>query len=309
MTFSRLDRGLGAAHYVGQTVRGRVVAERLRRALPGRGRPLVDARQPREYARGTHPRRHNLPCSATDERAEIRHASTANGAVSRPLMLATGPGGRRAWPTWRKGLRALQGLVRGAGRKRALACASMGRWACVQRAFAWLAETSDLPVLLLRKGLTRCIAHWCCPNSRQAWALALLGGRHRTGKTDLLLSLEAPAAVGVRGFSRAWPITVAAASAASVLPPSEQPNTSKIAGRQWLVWPPPIFWLEPSSVQGVAAGSRRPLAAGAGSTAAGAAPPSTSACGGLVGVRASQTRRPGRGTTRIAGRLGRSGPG
>jgi len=74
------------------------------------------------------------------------------------------------------------------GRERALALRLIAaRWPAFSEPRPGCAETIDLPVLLLGRGYKVYRRGWVLPNFEQSLALAAAGGRHGTGKTDLLL--------------------------------------------------------------------------------------------------------------------------
>jgi len=165
-----------------------VVAERLaiEPFLAAAG-PIVDARSPAEYARGHIPGAHNLPLFSDDERAEIGTLYKQRGRQQAVMLGLARVGPRLA--DLGESLRALQAGAAGEAGTGAALRLHCWRGGLRSASLAWLAETIDLPVLLLEGGY-KVYRHWVLAQFEQAWPLRLLGGRTGTGKTDLLLELE-----------------------------------------------------------------------------------------------------------------------
>jgi len=140
--------------------------------------PLIDGRSPAEFERGHIPGAQSLPLFSDSERAEIgtlykqqgRQAAVQLGlALVGPRLVELGE--------------SLLGLDQGSPLR--IHC---WRGGMRSASLAWLAETLDLPVLLLEGGY-KAYRQWVLGRFEQAWPLRLLGGRTGTGKTDLLLEL------------------------------------------------------------------------------------------------------------------------
>jgi tRNA 2-selenouridine synthase len=113
---------------------------------------------------------------------------------------------------------------------------------------AWLAETLDLPVLLLEGGY-KAYRQWVLERFERRWPVRLLAGRTGTGKTDLLLELASRgvAVVDLEGLAHHRGSSFGGLG----MPP--QPSTEHYENRlaaalQELACAPEI-WLEAESVQ------------------------------------------------------------
>jgi tRNA 2-selenouridine synthase len=145
--------------------------------------PLLDVRSPAEFRQGHIPGARNLPLFSDEERAEIgtlykragREPAVLRGlalvgprleAMARELAAfsAARPGAPLRLTCWRGGMRSAS--------------------------VAWLADQLGLPTLLLEGGY-KAFRRWVLGRFDLPWPLRLLGGRTGSGKTDLLLELEA----------------------------------------------------------------------------------------------------------------------
>ena len=141
---------------------------------------IVDVRSPSEYAKGHWPGAVNLPLFNDQERAEVGTTYKKSGrrdAIHLGLSL-TG-----------------QKLADLADQFEALRHQGPPRIYCWRggmrsASMAWLADLLDLKPTLLIGGYKR-YRRWVLDQFSQPWPLRLMGGRTGTGKTDLLLALQA----------------------------------------------------------------------------------------------------------------------
>ncbi len=147
------------------------------------GGALLDVRTPAEFRQGHIPGAANLPLFSDGERAEVGTLYKQQGrqaAVLKGLALV-GPRMEDlaaelvAWSE------------RSAGAPLRLHC---WRGGMRSGSVAWLAQQLELPVLLLEGGY-KSYRRWVLELFEQAWPLRLLGGRTGSGKTELLLALQA----------------------------------------------------------------------------------------------------------------------
>ena len=149
--------------------------------LQGSG-PLVDVRAPAEYAQGHIPGARNLPLFSDAERVEVGTTYKQQGraaAVQRGLELV-GP------KLAQLGATLSQWSADAKGQALRLHC---WRGGMRSGSIAWLADTLELPVLLLEGGY-KAYRGWVLERLEQPWPVHLLGGRTGSGKTDLLLALQ-----------------------------------------------------------------------------------------------------------------------
>ncbi|MFM7653741.1 MAG: tRNA 2-selenouridine(34) synthase MnmH [Vulcanococcus sp.] len=145
--------------------------------------PVVDVRAPAEFAQGHIPGARSLPLFSDEERAAVGTTYKQQGrqaAVQLGLELV-GPklaGLGATLSAWH---------AEAAGAPLRLHC---WRGGMRSGSVAWLAETLDLPVLLLEGGY-KVYRRWVLELLEQPWPVRLLGGRTGSGKTDLLLALQA----------------------------------------------------------------------------------------------------------------------
>ncbi|MCT0200887.1 tRNA 2-selenouridine(34) synthase MnmH [Synechococcus sp. CS-1325] len=144
-------------------------------AAPG---PLLDGRSPAEFERGHIPGAHSLPLFSDSERAEIGTLFKQQGRTAAVQL-----GLARVGPRLAELGEALR--MRYEGQPLRIHC---WRGGLRSASLGWLAETLDLPVLLLEGGY-KAYRQWVLARFEQPWPLRLLAGRTGTGKTDLLLEL------------------------------------------------------------------------------------------------------------------------
>jgi tRNA 2-selenouridine synthase len=150
--------------------------------------PMVDVRSPAEFSQGHLPGAINLPLFSDAERAEIGTLYKQQGrrqAVVQGLALV-GP---------RLAAMAERLVELTAGNTRALRCYCW-RGGMRSGSVAWLAATLELRCLRLEGGY-KAFRRWVLQAFEQPWPLLLLGGRTGSGKTDLLLALQAAGAAVV----------------------------------------------------------------------------------------------------------------
>ena len=144
--------------------------------------PLLDVRAPAEFAQGHIPGAHNLPLFSDGERATVGTTYKEQGRAAAvqvglelvgPKLAALG----QALTAW---------SAEAGGAPLRLHC---WRGGMRSGSVAWLADTLDLPVLLLQGGY-KAYRRWVLEQLLRPWPIHLLGGRTGTGKTDLLLALE-----------------------------------------------------------------------------------------------------------------------
>jgi len=145
--------------------------------------PVVDVRAPAEFAQGHLPGARNLPLFSDEERAAVGTTYKQQGrqaAVQLGLELV-GPklaGLGACLSAWH---------AEAGGEPLRIHC---WRGGMRSGSVAWLAETLDLPVLLLEGGY-KAYRRWVLERLELPWPVRLLGGRTGSGKTDLLLALQA----------------------------------------------------------------------------------------------------------------------
>jgi tRNA 2-selenouridine synthase len=144
--------------------------------------PLVDVRAPAEFAQGHIPGARNLPLFSDAERAEVGTTYKQQGRAEAVQLGLSLVGPRLAalgaelssWSAEAKGAPLRLHCWRGGMRSGSV---------------AWLAQTLELPVLLLEGGY-KAYRRWVLELLEQPWPVHLLGGRTGSGKTDLLLALQ-----------------------------------------------------------------------------------------------------------------------
>jgi len=205
-------------------------------AAPG---PLIDGRSPAEYGRGHIPGAHSLPLFSDSERAEIGILYKQQGRQAAVQL-----GLARVGPRLAELGEALRMFQRD-GKPLRIHC---WRGGMRSASLGWLAETLDLPVLLLEGGY-KAYRQWVLAVFEQPWPLRLLGGRTGTGKTDLLLELArcGVAVVDLEGLAHHRGSSFGGLG----LPP--QPSTEHyenlLAQRLHLLAQAGEIWLEAESVQ------------------------------------------------------------
>ena len=144
--------------------------------------PVVDVRAPAEFQQGHIPGARNLPLFSDAERAAVGTSYKQEGRATAvqlglelvgPKLASLG----RTLSTW---------SAEANGEPLRLHC---WRGGMRSGSVAWLADTLDLPVLLLEGGY-KAYRRWVLEQLLRPWPIHLLGGRTGTGKTDLLLALE-----------------------------------------------------------------------------------------------------------------------
>ncbi len=150
--------------------------------LDGQG-AVVDVRSPGEFRQGHMPGAHNLPLFDDVQRAQVGTTYKHKGRQAAVLegLALVGP--------------RLESLGQELVRLAALTPAAPLRLHCWRggmrsESVAWLAQGLDLPVVLLKGGY-KAYRHWVLDLFEQPWPLRLLGGRTGSGKTELLLELQA----------------------------------------------------------------------------------------------------------------------
>ena len=141
---------------------------------------VVDVRSPSEHAQGRIPGSVNLPLFSDEERAEV-------GTLYKKL-------GRQ--PSVQRGLELVGPRLAQMGQQLLdLSSTSQGElrlhcWRGGMRSasVAWLAETLDLEVLLLKGGY-KYFRRWVLGRFERSWPIRLLGGGTGCGKTDVLIAL------------------------------------------------------------------------------------------------------------------------
>ncbi|NBW62949.1 MAG: tRNA 2-selenouridine(34) synthase MnmH, partial [Synechococcaceae bacterium WB4_1_0192] len=144
--------------------------------------PVVDVRAPAEFAQGHIPGARNLPLFSDEERAAVGTTYKQQGRTAAvqlglelvgPKLAALGQS-LSSWSSEANGQPLRLHCWRGGMRSGSV---------------AWLADSLDLPVLLLEGGY-KAYRRWVLEQLLLPWPIHLLGGRTGTGKTDLLLALE-----------------------------------------------------------------------------------------------------------------------
>jgi tRNA 2-selenouridine synthase len=201
--------------------------------------PVVDVRSPGEFERGHIPGARSVPLFSDEERAEVGLTYRREGRQAAVRL-----GLARVGPKLSELARLLL-AVPGAGDPLRIHC---WRGGMRSASLAWLAETLDLPVLLLEGGY-KAYRQWVLERFEQPWPLRLLGGRTGTGKTDLLLELarRGVAVVDLEGLAHHRGSSFGGLG----MPP--QPSTEHYENRlaatlQELAGAPEI-WLEAESAQ------------------------------------------------------------
>jgi len=145
--------------------------------------PVVDVRAPAEFAQGHLPGARNLPLFSDEERVVVgttykqqgRQAAVQLGLALVGPKLADLGASLTTWSAEAAGAPLRVHCWRGGMRSGSL---------------AWLATTLGLPVLLLDGGY-KAYRRWVLELLEQPWPVRLLGGRTGSGKTELLLALQA----------------------------------------------------------------------------------------------------------------------
>ena len=208
--------------------------------LQGKG-VLVDVRSPAEFDQGHIPGARNLPLFSDAERAEVGTAYKQQGR-----QVAIQLGLEHVGPKLAAlGERLLQWSDESAGTPLRIHC-----WRGGMRSgnVAWLAETLELPAVLLDGGYKQ-YRRWVLARMDAPWPLRLLGGRTGTGKTDLLhaLAKRGVAVVDLEGLAHHRGSSFGGLG----LPP--QPSTehyeNRIAAELERLRTAPEIWVEAESAQ------------------------------------------------------------
>jgi len=231
---ARLDRGWRWPSLSGRTVRGRVVAERLRSSPSWpRPAPSLDAPARRVAPWPTSPAPTTCPCSATMSGAEIGTLYSNGVSAGRDCL---------DWPGWvragRPGGKALRPPAGAAGRGRtgaALRLHWLARWPAFSEPRLGLAKRPiDLPVFLLLEGGYQGVSPMGGASIRASLGPLRPAGRtHGNARREPCCWVGSAAASAVVDLEEPGPINVAASfGRPSACRPAEHANTSKIA------WPP-----------------------------------------------------------------------
>ena len=143
---------------------------------------LVDVRTPSEFAQGHWPGAINIPLFDDEQRAVVGRTYKQKGrkqAIELGLSF-TGP----ALVDLSKALTKAAG---GPDQPLRLYC---WRGGMRSNSMAWLAALKDHPTLVLEGGY-KVYRRWVLEQFEHRWPVQLLGGRTGTGKTDLLIALQA----------------------------------------------------------------------------------------------------------------------
>ncbi|MEJ6586235.1 MAG: tRNA 2-selenouridine(34) synthase MnmH [Synechococcus sp. ChBW.bin.23] len=143
---------------------------------------LVDVRTPSEFAQGHWPGAINIPLFGDEQRAIVGRTYKQKGrkqAIELGLSF-TGP----ALVDLSKALTKAAG---GPDQPLRLYC---WRGGMRSNSMAWLAALKDHPTLVLEGGY-KVYRRWVLEQFERRWPVQLLGGRTGTGKTDLLIALQA----------------------------------------------------------------------------------------------------------------------
>jgi len=208
--------------------------------LQGEG-VLVDVRSPAEFAQGHIPGARNLPLFSDEQRAEVgtsykqqgRQAAIQLGLSHVGPKLASLGEQLRQWSEqapavplrihcWRGGMRSAS--------------------------VAWLAETLELPSVLLEGGYKH-YRRWVLALMEDPWPLRLLGGRTGTGKTDLLQALgsRGVAVIDLEGLAHHRGSSFG--NLGMPPQPSSEHYENKIAAELSQLRSAPEIWLEAESAQ------------------------------------------------------------
>ncbi|MEB3262913.1 MAG: tRNA 2-selenouridine(34) synthase MnmH [Synechococcus sp.] len=207
--------------------------------------PVVDVRSPSEFRQGHIPGAQSLPLFSDEERAEVGTLYKQAGrrrAQHRGLELV---GPRLACLA--NALEALAEAGRPEGHPAVLRI-HCWRGGLRSGSVAWLADTLDLPVLLLEGGY-KAFRRWVLARFERPWPLRLLGGRTGCGKTDLLLAMAARgmAVVDLEGLAHHR------GSSFGGLGQPEQPSSEHFENRLALalhgLQQAPAIWVEAESAQ------------------------------------------------------------
>ena len=210
-------------------------------AFLGSQGPVVDVRSPGEFRQGHIAGAHNLPLFDDAQRAQVgttykhkgRQAAVLEGlALVGPRLESLGQElVRLAGPTpqaplrlhcWRGGMRS--------------------------ESVAWLAQGLDLPVVLLQGGY-KAYRHWVQALFERPWPLRLLGGRTGSGKTELLLELQARgvAVIDLEGLANHRGSSFGGLGQAKQ--PSSEHFENLLATALWPLREAETIWLEDESAQ------------------------------------------------------------
>ncbi|MEB3234333.1 MAG: tRNA 2-selenouridine(34) synthase MnmH [Cyanobacteriota bacterium] len=144
--------------------------------------PLIDVRSPAEYAQGHIPGALNVPLFDDDERAQVGTLYKQQGRQTAVLQGLAAVG-----PRLEALASQLLGLAGGSGAPVRLYC---WRGGMRSASVAWLADTVGLRSRLLPGGY-KAFRRWALDLFTRPLPLLLLGGRTGSGKTDVLLALQA----------------------------------------------------------------------------------------------------------------------
>ncbi len=208
--------------------------------LGGQG-VLVDVRSPGEFRQGHIPGAHNLPLFDDGQRAQVGTTYKHKGrraAVLEGLALV-GP--------------RLESLGQQLVRLAALTPEAPLRLHCWRggmrsESVAWLAQGLDLPVVVLQGGY-KAYRSWTLALFGRPWPLRLLGGRTGSGKTELLLELQARgvAVIDLEGLANHR------GSSFGGLGQAEQPSSEHfenlLATALWPLREAETIWFEDESAQ------------------------------------------------------------
>ena len=208
--------------------------------LGGQG-PVVDVRSPGEFRQGHIPGAHNLPLFDDGQRAQVGTTYKHQGRQAAVLegLALVGP--------------RLESLGQELVRLAALTPTAPLRLHCWRggmrsESVAWLAQGLDLPVVVLQGGY-KAYRSWAQALFGRPWPLRLLGGRTGSGKTELLLELQARgvAVIDLEGLANHR------GSSFGGLGQAEQPSSEHfenlLATALWPLREAETIWLEDESAQ------------------------------------------------------------
>jgi len=208
--------------------------------LGGQG-AVVDVRSPGEFRQGHIPGAHNLPLFDDGQRAQVGTTYNHKGRQAAVLegLALVGP--------------RLESLGQELVRLAALTPAAPLRLHCWRggmrsESVAWLAQGLDLEVVVLQGGY-KAYRSWAQALFGRTWPLRLLGGRTGSGKTELLLELQARgvAVIDLEGLANHR------GSSFGGLGQAEQPSSEHfenlLATALWPLRQAQTIWLEDESAQ------------------------------------------------------------
>ncbi len=208
--------------------------------LDGQG-VVVDVRSPGEFRQGHIAGAHNMPLFDDAERALVGTTYKRQGRQAAVLegLALVGP--------------RLETLGQELVRLAALTPQAPLRLHCWRggmrsESVAWLAQGLDLPVVVLQGGY-KAYRHWAQALFERTWPLRLLGGRTGSGKTELLLELQARgvAVIDLEGLANHR------GSSFGGLGQAEQPSSEHfenlLASALWPLREAEAIWLEDESAQ------------------------------------------------------------